>query len=221
MSVHFENYDFIRQMANILRVKGVRNGPTRLKDDEIVPVWGMNGGGFQGRVTQSGGMTGFGVAGVANFTVPLVGRQSASFQALNPSDNQRGQPLDTRVLGVWLSIDFDAAGSLAFNGKTLNLTLDYMEDPTGAGTIVLPIQDLFPWTTVLTGFLSYVWALSGHRNGHGGAAAIVGPGPLWVPSERALRMRVEVHDGTVFPANTTIDARCMCAQQPTGVQLPM
>jgi len=219
MASKIGNRDLLMATAKRLQPEGVRQFPLLLNTDQVQVVTSLDSGGFFDRISQSGGSSNNSTAGFASFRVPLVGLQSGTNLVIMPTNNSLGPTLDTRLLTSQIILTFDAAGALAFNGKAISLKLQLREQPDGSGTGVSQIQDLSPWVTVITTRLSYVWALSGHRNGL--EAYISGPGPIWVPAERGLEIQVIVDDGTVLPANTIVSSTAMAQQQPSGNQLPL
>lgn len=212
------NRGLLKGLADFLQMEGVHRMPNQLNLDQVQVTSELGNAGFSNRQIERGSVTNFPLAGLATFSQAIAGFQTGTFQSLITSNNNQGPLFDARMLSLWFAIEFDAAGALAFNGKDIDVSIQYM-DFTGATRVGI-VQDLFPFVTVATADLTYVWAMGGSHNDQARRNDNGIPQTLWIPSELAFAIDIESHDGTVFPANTVLQVLAVAAKQPAGRQIP-
>ncbi len=214
------NRELLKTLGDLLKIEGVSRMPSAIDRDLVHVQTDLNQGGFSGRVIETGSLETESVAGVSQYTQRIYGERTGAIEPLiksNIPDDIRKS--DARMLSIWMALEFDAAGALAFNGKNVNMTLEYA---TPTSTVRLGIiHDLFPWITVATAIGTYVWAAGGSHNdlsrrNDNGIGFVI-----WAPVELALQIHLDVDDGTNFPANTTVSFNAAAAKQFTGGRLPI
>jgi len=204
------NRALLQAVADALQMEGVTRAPGVLNTDVVNVVYdlaGGGGGGMPGRTIISGQNTGNNVAGLIAPDFRVLGDPNVSTSPLK--DNADILPgtntFETRVLALSSFLNFDAAGALAFNGKTVNLYLSLLRQGVAPDAMVVAKT---PMWTIATGETQYWWALD--------SASWSG----YVPAELDLWLTIESADGTAFPANTSWDIYTHMIQQPFWNQLP-
>lgn len=179
-----------------------------LNRDQVHPVVDL-GNGMYGRLINLGESLNNYVAGVASFSQTLLGNNAFGVPIIS---NARRE---SRLLAWDMILKFDAAGSLAFNGKLITLRLRYLRNPvTLQQTIVMNMD---PFVQVATARTTYHFALMGFRIDTGQFGITNWDG--YCPAELETAMIITVNDGTFFPANTTVSNRLTVLQQPQNMRL--
>ena len=148
-----------------------------------------------------GGSGGIAINGVSLLNVPLIGPRGWTVSTrtpLIPTDEE-----NARVRGIFVDLVFDAAGSAAFNGKVVWFYLHFVPSPF---TTTCPF--FYASQTIATGRNSYF------QNNMQPA--------MWrgsLPWYWGLQGTVLSQDGTVFPANTTIEWRIAAGCKKRGVAI--
>lgn len=210
--------DMLRAKDAELDLKDQGGFPARLKTDFIQPVSVLNDGGFaHDAATYDGAL--HNLVGLNEFRKAILGPlPTASIPTLR---NNVG--LGSRVLGLDIELDLDAAGATALNGKVLWLGLLYVQQAPGPSD---PMNEttIFGdyWCKVTTGITVYRWALGGFRNDEGtNDKSIKWDG--YVPRGFGLLAHMGfLFDGvTTFPANSQLFFNLVCAQGKPGQRLPL
>lgn len=191
----------IEGIEELLGVKGTTISPTQIDKSHVGFIMDVGAGGF-GRMTRKG---------IADDSRALVGLTSLNIPVLGPSGwtisglavlmgltKQSG-----RILGMNHGLNFDAAGALAFNGKTVRVTWRYVDFLNGGASCVICITD----KVIATGTLGYDFPvpLEWHR---------------LVPWDMGLQALVSSVDSTVFPAATVVSTRASAWVSKLGKQSP-
>lgn len=159
------------------------------------------------------------LAGVAFQDQPIIHDANASGNPVAGAPTLVNTGLDTRVLTIAVVLNFDAAGALAFNGKGVNLYISTSDKTVPAtGGMLTAIK---PAWLIATAQLTYRFALWGYREALSAANQFGVTGwPALVPAEHSMTLKLEVADGTNFPANTLVSYTVMGLQVLKGQNLP-
>lgn len=136
------------------------------------------------------------INGVATGRKVLLGPQGFQFSGIS-TELSHGER-NSRLVSAWVGVLFNAAGAVAFNGKTLVVNVALANSTTS-----FPI--IYQQITVVSGRLEYGIALDR---------------PVPVPNVNGIVMSIESADGTVFPAATTMLNRAYAFTRHIGGMLP-
>jgi|SRR6185436_12820044 len=210
----------LQAVQSFLRMEGNAEVPRSVDQNGIKLVLPLSQG-FIERQVQSGGSGTFSVAGINVKDFPICGTDGLSTiftpGIFLPINNNRGPQFETRMLALELVLTFNGAGATAFNGKKMDMTLEFRDQINGSvvQTRICSLQGVF---TIATGILTYRWTLGGGvRQDTQIVAPIVWNG--FVPIERSLFLQLSVNDATVWPASTTVAVTGTCIQCPSGGNL--
>lgn len=192
------NLQVLRSLGKLLQIEDVRQAPSELDTSSVKVTVDLGGGGFSGRSF-----------GYNNFNdLNYAGNNSVIQQLINPNPLETSALLnptiDARVLGASLRIEFDAAGSLAFNGKLLRVDLALIPS-IDASTTVIVSSTVF---TITTGNLLYTVTM-GNSSWNG-----------FVPFGWSLQWQVDTVDGANFPNFTSGHSAIAALYKPIETALP-
>lgn len=191
-------------IEDALRLKGVKTMPGNFNTGGLQPVYNLGAGGFMApafSMQTSGQLTG--IVGSNNAIVAAIGPTGFTVSGLigTPQVNLLNQ--NARILSARARLDFDAAGALAFNGKTIRVNWE-VRDFDNSPNYAAWLDDF----TIATAILAYRRPLNS---------------PFWrglVPLTSAFTVGFQSVDGTVFPANTTCQIDYSVAVCGVGTEVP-
>lgn len=191
----------LRALGKMLGVEDVKQFPSDIDTSSMKAVFDIANMGFTSRrpiMKQRDNDENIEL--VLNGSINLVGLDPNFVGVTQPSAEAA---FDVRVHGLNWRLEFDAAGALAFNGKSADIYLRL--DTRDATTIC----NLFRWRVdVITGTTRYEFIYTGDIVDNLYEPAVGMPWDGWVPNEWLLNLVIFSNDGvTVFPANTTLGAR--------------
>lgn len=220
-SSRFENFDIGRAIAAYLKIKGLANMPTDLSTDMVIPTLDIYMASSQAQPNNGEGQfvadNGTAKSAAGNPTVQqwIISDQATDFARLGPVGPGSCSPISQiSPIGIAYRIDtlacmlsYNAAGATADTGKLINLNL-YLDETNGDGSRAIPIVQFFPWVTIATGRLDYMWDLHGFSNLAGSAQSSAWNGrvpssPGFANGRIGLYFLLSKADGTNFPAATT------------------
>ena len=130
---------------------------------------------------------------------------------------------ETRMQTLEITLTFDAAGAIAFNGKYVDVYL-FIDPIVGVLGTVANILYLKKAFFVSTGTLSYKMNLMhgwANNNTFDQGSMVPSPWSGWVPARQRLTAQVVSTDGvSQFGANTSVSFVAMATLVPMGVELP-
>jgi len=191
-----------------LNVKGTKTVPNLVDVAAIDLMFDVASGGFG--VDQSGKVS---IASTGDLTT-LVGVNAGSIIAVGPTGFSYAGVLagpllslnreNCRVLGVGATLTLDAAGLAAFLGKRIGFHWEWRD------------IDNNPNYTFMSEDVAIVAGQNSYRRGI--------PSGVWnglVPLQLAFTFTIQSHDGTNFPANTTLRFGLSTFKRAIGAQVPL
>jgi len=188
-----------------LGIVGVASLPPAVSLDDVHFVYDLGAGGFARLSQNSSGVLDTSIVGVATYRGNILGPKGSLYFTAAPL-NTYDLPSNARIIAFELVLGFNAAGALAFNGKTVKLTCKLLES-LAVNTIGLftPVDTVI--ATATTAYKFYPLNLAS----------------AWkqmLLSGLNLVCDFQSLDATVFPASTTVQVNLCWMTRKLGGQLP-
>lgn len=181
----------MKALADMLGILSIKQAPSMLKTDELVPVIAADAGWSNYELVSTQGFGSF-AAGEADLTLVLTGSPN------NPGDPvlvEFNEGLEVLVLGFGIRIGFNAVAASAQAGKYLNFDI-YMAHGTNTITPV-SLRRLWQVSVADPVFLAQKDNYYSPASGGGGAVK-AWDAPMWIPAGIASLISVYFDDGSAF-----------------------
>lgn len=228
MGSRFENFDIGRALASLLKIKGLKNFPTDLHTDSLMPVVDVSGllginvatpdsGLGTPRSTDSGDLD---KSTLIQANCDLVGTGFTGSGDALPNGLLDAYRFD--LLEVVLT--FNAAGAIAFNGKTLDFRIGLTG--SGDGSMDPNLIHNRAWVTVATGKLIYAWTMwqsfapnvtGPGWNGGFRCAQLVKNSDGSAITSVSMGVQISATDNSSLPANTFMRVKAIARRSTNGI----
>jgi len=219
----------MQRLANVLGIEGVsQRAPISLDTSRLVPVISMDAGmaGAGGWHTVSPPLS---IAGISQASWMIVGNDSGAV-IFDPYRKTGNGDLEYVVMGLRVTIAYDAAGALLDVGQTNNC--DYFRKTTPGGGSPTAYESHVGMGVVEdvggTHYYLHTFPMYLRRqvldNVEGGtnitALPVLNIRPLWVPAGSVFGLTISKNTGAVWPANTTVEVQAWGVRSPKGMLAP-
>lgn len=223
--------DILRYLFN---TNGKRMSPPEIDVDTIKTVYDFGAGGYSQYEIQSAQTANSSIAGAGSVGTVIVSPNIVfplgiqTNKARSPDNNPAtlgvgpGMNWETRLINLMGTLTFDAAGALAANGLTLDLSLIITNISGGIGQILYRNKGAIQIKTAnLVYDLNYLYTIGNLV--FNVVPMSTTPFTFWnkhIPKGFVLQANLAFSTGVAFPANTTLQYNSMAILVPEGVQLP-
>lgn len=214
----------------MLKQLGVRLGivdqvqsPSRLNVDQVQAIIDIEGAGWGNRTIVINSLGGTQTAQIIGGTPTPIGNILGINSNGYPDNLVNGISLDSRVIGLELALQLDAAGAVAMNGKPVDMEMRLVDKSNlNNYATILRLEQLFQ---IQTANLQYQWEIVGastppFQQNYLQQFYRFNNWDQLVPAECNLVMQVRLHDATNWAANTSYSLRMAVIQVPKGTALP-
>lgn len=218
--------NLLRALGDILKVRDVKQAPGELDTSSVKVVTALDPGWAGYSQFQLLDLS-FPISGTSSFTWEPIGRGAlGSNSGIDSTAYRLSQGVETVLLGISISITYDAAGAAAEDGHRISLSINQQANNDPISTINTGMFN--PWVTVGVGNLYYFWTWPFGRAFSDNSLFPGGRG-LWVPEGSRIQFGVaQLGDPFAdppeapgnWPANTIASLAAIGVTTPVGIRPP-
>lgn len=220
----------MQALASVLQIEGVsQRAPVALDTSRLVPTIGIDPGMAGYETWQAVNASAIPLVGNSQLNWVIVGNMSGSLLTNDYRQIDNGDK-EYAILGLRVTITYTAAGALVDVGKT-NFVSYWRQVVLGAGGIQAPesyvsmgvVEDVGGVHYYIHSFPMYIKRqvtanIEGDPNPSDAVAMAIRP--IWVPAGSAFGLYIAKDDGSVWPADTTVDIAAWGVKCPKGMRPP-